>query len=37
MICHGIQYHCQASTIPGSESVPAAIATEAAASTIGSS
>src|SRR5690606_39542998 len=37
MACHGSHHHCHASTMPGSDSVPAAIATEEAASTSGSS
>lgn len=36
-ICQGSHHHSKASRMPGRETVPAAIATEAAVSSIGSS
>lgn len=36
-ICQGSHHHSKASTMPGSDTVPAAMATEAAVSSIGSS
>lgn len=36
-ICQGSHHHSKASTMPGRDTVPAAMATEAAASSMGSS